>query len=126
MYPIEYYQQVQDYHFKCIVADEKYSKIHPVKQRKVYELVQALLAEDIEHKITEIIVFGSCITFACNSYSDIDLLVLGEFEEFDTKIHLYQYGEVDLLGYNRDVFMSQLETNKFFKGVWEGGYRIYE
>lgn len=114
------------YQFNLIVKDEKFSRIHPVKQQKVYDLVKDLLEEDINHNITDIIVFGSALTLFCNSYSDIDIVVLGDFEEFDTKLHLYQYGKVDLLGYNKKEFIKHLEENAFFKNIWERGYKIYE
>jgi predicted nucleotidyltransferase len=119
-------QARNDYQFNLIVKDPRFSRIHPVKQQKVYDLLQDLLEEDILHNITDIIIFGSSLTLFCNSYSDIDIVVLGDFEEFDTKLHLYKYGKVDLLGYNRKEFMEQIESNSFFKNVWERGYKIYE
>jgi predicted nucleotidyltransferase len=112
------------YNFDLIVKDPKFSRIHPVKQQKTYELVQDLLEEDYKHEITDIIVFGSALTLFCNSYSDIDVVVLGHSEEFNTKLHLYKYGKVDLLGYNKKEFIEQLEDNSFFKNVWERGIKF--
>ena len=114
------------YQFDLIVKEKKFSRIHPVKQKKVYDLVQDLLEEDVNHNITDIIIFGSSLTLFCNSYSDIDIVVLGDFEEFNTKLHLYKYGEVDMLGYKKKEFIEQIQSNSFFKNIWERGYKVYE
>lgn len=112
--------------FPLLVEDPKYHRIHPIKQRPLHALIYALINSEYGKSITEIIVFGSCLTLYCNSYSDMDVIVLGTFEDFNPTIPLYEFGAVDLFGYRREEFLSQIESNSFYKKVWEEGYKIYE
>lgn len=112
--------------FSVLVGDPLYQRIHPVKQRQLFGLITALLQSEYGVKISDVIVFGSCLTLYCNSYSDIDLIVLGDFDDFNPSIPFYEYGEVDLFGYNKDLFMKEMEGNSFYKKIWEEGYKIYE
>ena len=114
------------YVFKNLVDLPGYECIHPVKQKQVHGLAQALLEEDIDHLITDIIVFGSTVTLFCDSYSDIDMAVLGNFEEFSTQIPLYEYGEVDLFGYNKDAFLKIAKDNHFYSEIVTKGVKVYE
>lgn len=114
------------YIFTNLVGAPNYQYIHPVKQRQVYALAQALLAEDKAQQITDIIVFGSTVTLFCDSFSDIDMAVLGTFENFSTKIPLYEYGEVDLFGYNKDAFCHIAKENHFYSEILKKGVTIYE
>lgn len=114
------------YRFKNLIKCPNYEYIHPVKQWQVYALVQALLSEDVNHLITDIIVFGSTVTLFCNSFSDIDIAVLGSFEEFSTKIPLHEYGDVDLFGYNREKFLELVDENHFYWEIWNKGVKLYE
>lgn len=52
---------------------ENVNRIHPLKQKDVFELVRA--AENDPH-IMGIIVFGSAVRFECNSMSDLDILII--------------------------------------------------
>lgn len=112
--------------FKLVCNDLRYINIHPVKQMKVKLLVEQLLNLDSDKKITRIIVFGSAIRFNCSSYSDIDVLVLGHFREFDIPIHTSEYGKVDLLAYNEEEFKELLPTTKLFQKILEEGLVVYE
>ncbi|NDL66340.1 hypothetical protein [Anaerotalea alkaliphila] len=112
--------------FPLVVEEERYRRIHPVKQKVLARLVKDLLEKDREGKIRKILVFGSALTLYCNSFSDIDLVVLGDFREFDPGLHLYEYGDVDLFGYNEEEFMKELKDNRFYREVWERGYVLYE
>jgi len=112
--------------FKKLVKEPNYQYIHPVKQKKIYELVQLLLKEDEDNTITDIIIFGSSTTLFCSSFSDIDIMVLGTFNNFTTNINLFEFGEVDLFGYNKEEFLKEAQNNKFYLNVWEKGVRVYE
>lgn len=112
--------------FNLVCNDSKYIYIHPVKQQKVKGLVDELIALDTKKEITKIIVFGSATTFNCSSYSDIDILVLGTFEEFSLPIHTSRYGKVDLLTYNEDEFNRLLPTTKIFEKILQEGLIVYE
>lgn len=114
------------YRFNNLVGAPNYEYIHPVKQKKVFALTNALLSDDLAPSITDIIVFGSSITLFCDSYSDIDMVVLGDFEHFTTKIPLYEFGDVDLFGYNRESFLKEIHTNRFYSNIWTKGVRVYE
>ena len=114
------------YKFKNIVNLPNYEKIHPVKQKKVRDIVKKLLNDEIGKCITEIIIFGSSTTLHCNSFSDIDIMVLGDFEKFYPKVDLYEYGSIDLFGYNREYFLSQINSNLFYRNIWQKGVKIYE
>ncbi len=59
-----------------ILSDFQYenvNRIHPLKQRDVFELIKAV--ENDSH-IIGIIVFGSAIRFDCHSMSDLDVLII--------------------------------------------------
>ncbi|HHX60840.1 MAG TPA: hypothetical protein GX707_09015 [Epulopiscium sp.] len=114
------------YIFNKLIDAPNYECIHPVKQRQVYALAQALLAEDEDDLITDIIVFGSTVTLFCDSFSDIDMAVLGNFDVFSTRIPLYEYGEVDLFGYNKEAFLKIAESNHFYSEIIHKGVRVYE
>ena len=114
------------YVFNKLVDSPNYECIHPVKQRQVYALVQALLTEDKDHLITDIIVFGSTVTLFCDSFSDIDMAVLGDFDEFTTQVPLYEYGEVDLFGYNKEAFLKIAKDNHFYSEIVNKGVKVYE
>lgn len=114
------------YIFNNIVSRPNYEFIHPVKQRQVYGLTRALLAEDTKGLITDIIVFGSTVTLFCDSFSDIDMAILGTFQEFSTQVPLYEYGDVDLFGYNKEKFISMVDGNHFYREIWDKGVRVYE
>ena len=114
------------YVFNNLVDSPNYQYIHPVKQRQVHALTKALLAEDTEGLITDIIVFGSTVTLFCDSYSDIDIAVLGIFEEFSTQLPLYEYGDVDLFGYNKDAFYEVAKDNHFYSEILRKGVKVYE
>lgn len=114
------------YVFNKLVDSPNYECIHPVKQRQVYALTQALLDEDEDNLITDIIVFGSTVTLFCDSFSDIDIAVLGKFTEFSTKIHLYEYGDIDLFGYNKDEFLKIAKDNHFYSEILTKGVKVYE
>lgn len=114
------------YVFRKLVDCPNYECIHPVKQRQVHALTEALLAEDQENLITDIIVFGSTVTLFCDSYSDIDIAVLGTFEEFNTHIPLHEYGDIDLFGYNKDAFLKLADHNHFYSEIVNKGVRVYE
>ncbi|MGH4121056.1 nucleotidyltransferase domain-containing protein [Clostridium sp.] len=112
--------------FNNFIGRNNYERIHPVKQRKVYEIVNLLLKDNVGKYITDIIVFGSATTLFCSSFSDIDIIVLGDFSEFYPTVDLYQFGEVDLFGYNKQVFLTDMENNNFYKNAWEKGVKVYE
>lgn len=114
------------YIFNNLVDAPNYQYIHPVKQRQVYALTQALLAEDQDQLITDIIVFGSTVTLFCDSYSDIDMAVLGNFKDFSTQIPLYEYGDVDLFGYNKEAFYDMAKNNHFYCEILTKGVRVYQ
>lgn len=117
---------IPTYRFKNLIGISPYEWIHPVKQKKIHSLVTALLEEDCRHLISHIIVFGSATTLFCDSYSDIDLVVLGYFDHFTTQIPLYKFGEVDLFGYNLKNFLVGKESNTFYKNIWDKGVIVYE
>lgn len=114
------------YRFNNFIGAPNYEYIHPVKQKKVFALTNALLADHLGSSITDIIVFGSSITLFCDSYSDIDMMVLGTFDHFSPQIELYKFGDVDLFGYNREIFLEEIHTNLFYHGIWTKGVRVYE
>lgn len=114
------------YVFNNLVGAPAYEYIHPVKQKQVHGLAQALLAEDTDGLITDIIVFGSTVTLFCDSYSDIDMAVLGNFQNFTTQISLYEYGDVDLFGYNKEAFLEAAHANHFYMEILNKGVRVYE
>ena len=114
------------YVFNNLVNSPNYEYIHPVKQRQVHALMKALLAEDEDGLITDIIVFGSTVTLFCDSFSDIDMAVLGTFEDFTTQIPLYEYGDVDLFGYNKIKFLELADENKFYSEILSKGVSVYE
>lgn len=114
------------YVFDNLVGSPNYEFVHPVKQRQVHGLVNDLLAEDKEGLITDIIVFGSTVTLFCDSFSDIDIAVLGTFEDFSTQLPLYEYGDVDLFGYNKDKFYALAKENHFYSEIVEKGVKVYE
>lgn len=114
------------YKFNNFVGTPNYEYIHPVKQQKAFELANALLADDLGPSITDIIIFGSSITLFCDSYSDIDMIVLGTFDHFTTQIPLYEFGDVDLFGYNREIFLKEIHINPFYSQVWTKGVKVYE
>jgi len=53
-----------------------YIYIHPYKQHVVKTIVDNTFPE-----ISQIIVFGSSITTACKPYSDVDICVIGDFDD---------------------------------------------
>lgn len=114
------------YKFNNFVGLPNYEFIHPVKQKKVYEIVNLLLKDNIGKYITDIIVFGSATTLFCSSFSDIDIIVLGDFAEFYPSVNLFEVGEVDLFGYNKELFLIDMEENSFYKNAWENGVKVYE
>ena len=114
------------YIFNNIIGQPNYQYIHPVKQKQVHRLVKALLEEDTDKFITDIIVFGSTVTLFCDSFSDIDIAVLGKFKEFSTKLALYQYGAIDLFAYNKNKFISKVNENHFYSEIWNKGVKVYE
>ena len=71
-----------NYKFNNFIGLANYERIHPVKQKKVYEIVNLLLKDNVGKYITDIIVFGSATTLFCSSFSDIDIIVLGNFFKF--------------------------------------------
>ncbi len=114
------------YKFNNLVNVPNFEHIHPVKQKKVYDIVNLLLKDNVGSYITDIIVFGSATTLFCSSFSDIDLIVLGNFDEFYPTVNLHEFGEVDLFGYNKELFLDGMEKNNFYKNAWEKGVRVYE
>ncbi|MBU3102304.1 MULTISPECIES: hypothetical protein [Clostridium] len=61
-----------NYKFENLVGLNNYECIHPVKQRKVYEIANLLLKDNVGKHITDIIVFGSATTLFCSSFSDME------------------------------------------------------
>ncbi|MCB2305592.1 hypothetical protein LGL08_05140 [Clostridium estertheticum] len=98
-----------NYKFENLVGFNNYECIHPVKQRKVYEIANLLLKDNVGKHIT-----------------DIDIIVLGDFSEFYPTVDLHEFGEIDLSGYNKKLFLSDMENNNFYKNAWVKGVRVYE
>ncbi|MCB2308743.1 hypothetical protein LGL08_19445 [Clostridium estertheticum] len=115
-----------NYKFKNLIGLNNYECIHPVKQRKVYEIANLLLKDNVGKYITDIIVFGSATTLFCSSFSDIDIIVLGDFSEFYPTVDLHEFGEIDLFGYNKKLFLSDMENNNFYRNAWLKGVKVYE
>lgn len=114
------------YKFKLLINDIKYSRIHPLKQKQVYELIQYLLQLDINKEILKIAVFGSVLTLKCTAVSDIDLLILTKDNSYKKPRIPQEYGETDILIYTKESFDKDSSTNSFLKEVKERGYIIYE
>ena len=114
------------YRFNNLVGTPNYEYIHPVKQKLVFDLTRALLAEDVSNSITDIIVFGSSITLFCDSFSDIDMIVLGTFDKFSPTTPLYEFGDVDLFTYNKERFLEEIHSNNFYYQAWSKGVKVYE
>ncbi len=47
--------------------------IHPLKQKDVFYLIEAA---KLDEHIREVIIFGSAVRFDCNSFSDLDVLIV--------------------------------------------------
>ena len=61
------FEILSDFHY------ENVNRIHPLKQRDVFELINAVKNDS---HITGVIVFGSAIRFDCHSMSDLDVLII--------------------------------------------------
>lgn len=54
-------------------------RIHPLKQLDIYYLIEAAKCDA---EIQGLVVFGSATRFDCNSYSDLDILVIREDKKY--------------------------------------------
>lgn len=81
-----------------ILSDFQYenvNRIHPLKQRDVYELIKAV--ENDSH-IIGIIVFGSAIRFDCHSMSDLDVLIIRDDSQLKIDASLSEIkSELDII-----------------------------
>lgn len=85
-----------------IVSDhpfENVNRIHPLKQRDVSLLIQAV--QNDPH-ITGIIVFGNAVRFDCHSMSDLDVLVIRDDQQIriDASLSNIQ-SELDLIFHSK-------------------------
>ncbi len=81
-----------------ILSDFQYenvNRIHPLKQRDVFELIKAV--ENDSH-IIGMIVFGSAIRFDCHSMSDLDILIIRDDSQLKINSSLSEVkSELDII-----------------------------
>ncbi|MCR5684060.1 MAG: nucleotidyltransferase domain-containing protein [Lachnospiraceae bacterium] len=115
------------------VIDRKYlsvlniDKIHPLKQRKVYELVSN---NDLDF-IKRIWIYGSSTNNCCNVRSDVDVLV--EIKEktgmdYEDIVNAIHKNFVKSLGSDLDIsILNYLDKKKqFYKNVLKTRRLVYE
>ena len=110
--------------FPQVIQTDKYDsrRIHPLKQRLVYEVYNKILELNI---IEKAIVFGSSVNIRCNTKSDLDIALYIKDDSFNRNNQNIISEEMqELCNYNLDIIWlnninkdSQLYNNIIKKGV---------
>ncbi len=95
---------------------ENDNRIHPLKQRDVMRLVEAVKMD--EH-ILAVIVFGSAVRFDCHSQSDLDVLVVREDELLKISSSL------DKVESELDIIFSSRLGNRLGEEIAQTGVIVY-
>jgi len=106
------------------VDNQIYSKIFPVAQKYVKELVDRIDKEGID----KIILFGSSLTDHCSQDSDLDIAIISDLDEdiIYSKIHKSGFTKsVDILVFEEivDQGVNSVEHDIIKEGlvIWEQG-----
>lgn len=95
---------------------ENANHIHPLKQRDVSKLIEAVKSD--EH-IKEVIIFGSAVRFDCNSFSDLDVLLVRDDSEL--KID----GSLDRVESELDIIFSSKTGGRLKEEIAQTGVPVY-
>jgi len=100
---------------------EPYIYIHPYKQQIVKQVV-----ENVFDEIDYVIVFGSAVTTACKPYSDLDICVIGEFDEEKLRALRIKGEDMDILHFSevKDLLEDKILAREVEKGVVVYGQNI--
>ena len=113
---------------KAYLSVQNIDKIHPLKQKKVFNLVNNIDCKEIKR----IWVFGSSTNNSCNMYSDTDVLIElnpdVDTENDENIICQIHRNLIKSLGTNFDsVFLNDLDKNKqFYKNILKTRRLVYE
>lgn len=92
------------------------NRIHPLKQRDVNSLIKSV---KVDEHIKELIIFGSAVRFDCNSYSDLDVLLVRD----DDKMKLD--GSLDAVRSELDLIFSSRLGERLKKEIEQTGVCVY-
>ena len=100
--------------------------IHPLQQRAVDDLIDYIEHDSqLKCSLDYVIIFGSSITFDCNSWSDLDVAckfiddtdLTIKVDRMRQAIRATAYSDYDLIWLNRDDLMESLIDEIKYKGV---------
>lgn len=116
------------FYFPVIYQTDEYecNRIHPLKQRKVYEVYQLIKDNKL---IEKLILFGSSVNIRCNNNSDIDIALKLKDDAFN-KENQNKISEAiqEITEYNTDIiWLNTLDqTTELYKNILTKGVIIYE
>jgi len=104
-----YYRFIDKYNY-----GEPYVYIHPYKQQVVKAIVDNIFPE-----ISQLIVFGSSTTTACKPYSDVDVCVIGDFDDAQISRLRVKGESIDILHFRsvEQLLQDSCLINEVKKGV---------
>ncbi len=108
-----------DYIFNWKIVSDRYlnvSKIHPLKQRQVNDLINFLKGYN---SVNKIIIFGSSITNRCHTGSDLDFYV-----ELDENINLNK--AISSVISNYDYWNNFTVDSRLLNEIQKKGVLVYE
>ena len=108
------------YDFEIVIEDSFYNanRIHPLKQHDTLTFIQQA---SLDSNIKGIIVFGSAVRFDCNSYSDLDILIIRD----DDKLTI-ENGALDQVNSELDIIFSSKLGPRLAEEIANTGVIVYE
>ena len=105
------------------------NSIHPLKQRKVYNLYKNILNDQFAKNVVKSVwIFGSSVNNCCNIDSDIDIMISLKRELTEEETCILNHIVSKSVGSNFDlVILEELDTNKqLYKNIMKNRRLIYE
>lgn len=101
-----------------IVSDHfmNVEKIHPLKQKQVFQLINVLKKKE---NVKKIIIFGSSVTNNCHSGSDLDFYV-----ELSNEVDLKK--DIISVGYDLDYWNNYMVDERLLNEIKKNGVLVYE
>jgi len=125
-------RKLKNWNFNVVVnsGDFQYvSKIHPLKQRQVRDIVAAAKEDSA---VKSIIVFGSATRYDCDIDSDLDLCIDWRYECYDNEGVLQSFTQnmykhiTDVTRGNVDIINKEDLPDTYLTEAVEQGVVVYE
>ena len=100
-----------------------YTNIHPFKQKAVKHML-----DNKPPSIQVVIIFGSSVLPSCKDYSDIDVCLIGDFEEFNLSDITVEGQAYDFVKYETVEELQEkakLNGNGIDRDIYNKGVVVY-